>query len=271
MISNQDKTAVIFGLRNDLSLAWPIALILKASGCRVALSYTRETERDVRHLAKKEQFDSDLMGEVDVRSETQLKQYTGQVAAETGGIDYVLHAVAFGNSKVMCTRVPGQDAEHIPDFIDIPFEDFIDSFDISAYSLIRVARAVRPHLNSGASLLALTFNASQRVFPEYSGMAVNKAALETIVKYLAHYFGPSKVRVNAISAGMVMTTSAGGIKGARKLRKLYRQIGPLGNVTAEEVAQTALYYLSDLSRKVSGNNHFVDGGFNVMGIGTYES
>ena len=271
MISNHNKTALIFGLRNDLSLAYPIALILKKSGCHVALSFTKESESEVRFLAQKDQFDPDLLGEVDIRDESQLHHYFRNVAAKTRGVDYILHAVAFGSPKVMCTKLPGQDPKQVPEFIDIPFEDFMDSFNISAYSMIRVARAATPFLNQGASLLALTFNASQRVFPEYSGMGVNKAALEAIIKYLSHYFGPRKVRVNAISAGIVMTTSSGGIKGVRKLRKFCKNSGPLGNITAEDVAQTALYYFSDLSTKVSGNIHFVDGAFNIMGIGTYES
>lgn len=270
MISNENKTALIFGLRNDLSIAYPIASMLQQTGCRVALSYTRETEPDVRYLAEKDHLDPDLLGEVDIRDESQLDQFVQRVASITGGIDYVLHAVAFGNPKVMCTKLPGQDPKDIPEFIDIPFEDFMDSFNISAYSMLRMARAVAPFLNQGASLLALTFNASQRVFPEYSGMGINKAALEAIIKYLSHYFGPRRVRVNAISAGIVVTTSSGGIRGVRKLRKLCKHSGPLGNVTAEEIAQSALYYFSDLSTKVSGNIHFVDGGFNIMGIGAYE-
>lgn len=271
MISNNEKTALIFGLRNDLSLAYPIALILKESGCRVALSYTKESEADVKQLAQKNQFDPELLGEVDIRDETQIDRYIRHVVAKTGGIDFILHAVAFGSPKVMCTTLPGQDPKEVPEFIDIPFDAFMDSFNISAYSMIRVARAATPFLNQDASLVALTFNASQRVFPEYAGMGINKAALEAIVKYLAHFFGPRKVRVNAISAGIVITTSSGGIKGVRKLRKFCKNSGPLGNITAEDVAQTALYYFSDLSTKVSGNIHFVDGAFNIMGVGAYES
>jgi len=121
-----------------------------------------------------------------------------------------------------------------------------------------------------ASVLTLTYNASQRVFPAYAGMAINKAALENIMLYLASYFRKSGIRVNAISAGLVMTTSSGGINGVRKLRKIGKATAPLGNVSAENVADTALYYFSDLSLKVTGNIHFVDGGFKIMGIGIDE-
>lgn len=117
-----------------------------------------------------------------------------------------------------------------------------------------------------ASLVTLTYNASQRVFPSYAGMAINKAALENIMLYLASYFRKSGVRVNAISAGLVMSTSAGGINGVRRLRKMGKVTAPLGNIAAADVADAALYYFSDLSKKVTGNIHFVDGGFNIMGV-----
>ena len=146
----------------------------------------------------------------------------------------------------------------------------MESFNISAYSLLRISRAAEPLLAKNASILTLTYNASQRVFPNYAGMSINKAALENIMQYLAHYFRNNQVRVNAISAGLVMTTSSGGLNGVRKLRKIGKVTAPLGNVTAEDVANSALYYFSNLSEKISGNIHFVDGGFNIMGLAVEE-
>ncbi len=142
----------------------------------------------------------------------------------------------------------------------------MDSFNISAYSLLRICRVVEPRLAQGASVLTLTYNASQRVFPGYAGMSINKAALENIMLYLAHYMGQAGVRVNAVSAGLVMTTSAGGIKGVRQLRKIGKHTAPLGNIKAEDVADTAMYYFSPQSRMVTGNIHYLDGGFNIMGV-----
>jgi enoyl-[acyl-carrier protein] reductase I len=142
----------------------------------------------------------------------------------------------------------------------------MDSFNISAYSLLRICRVAEPYFATGASVLTLTYNASQRVFPGYAGMSINKAALENIMLYLAHYFGSRGVKVNALSAGLVMTTSAGGIKGVRTLRKIGKHTAPLGNITAGDVADTALYYFSPLSQKITGNIHYVDGGFNIMGV-----
>ncbi len=162
--------------------------------------------------------------------------------------------------------MPGSDGP-APSYLDIPFEDLMDSFNISAYSLLRISRVAKPLLANNASILTLTYNASQRVFPGYAGMAINKAALENIMLYLASYFRETGVRVNAISAGLVMTTSSGGIFGVRKLRKVGKFTAPLGNIDASDVGDTALYYFSDLSKKVTGNIHFVDGGFNIMGLG----
>jgi len=266
MIDNKDKVAVIFGVRNESSIAWDIAVKLHRSGSKVALSYVAETKDEVIYLMGQNGMDANLSAEVDVRNEEQITSFMQMVYNTIGPIDYVLHGVAFGSQSVMCYSLPGSN-EPPPSYIDIPFEDLMDSFNISAYSLLRICRVARPLLAKNASILTLTYNASQRVFPGYAGMAINKAALENIVIYLASYFRDAGVRVNAISAGLVMTTSSGGIFGVRRLRKMGKFTAPLGNIDAGDVGDTALYYFSNLSKKVSGNIHFVDGGFNVMGIG----
>lgn len=265
IMDNSGKTALIFGVRNDSSIAWHIALKLIASGCRVTFSYVADTEQTVKALLEANGLDTALAFRVDVREEADIRHYVEAVHRQYGNIDYILHGVAYGNHKVMCSAPPGS-GETPPEYIDIPFEDLMDSFNISAYSLLRICRVARPYLNPSASVLTLTYNASRRVFPGYSGMGINKAALENMVIYLAQYFGASGIRVNAISAGLVMTTSAGGIKGVRQLRKIGKQTAPLGNIQAADVADTALYYFSSLSQKVTGNIHFLDGGFNIMGV-----
>ena len=266
MINNEDKVAVIFGVRNESSIAYDIAVKLHLSGCKVALSYTADTKDEVLHLMRQNGMDSRLSAEVDVRNELEITAFIQMVYNQAGPINYVLHGVAFGSQQVMCYSLPGS-TEPAPSYIDIPFEDLMDSFNISAYSLLRISRVAKPLLAKHASILTLTYNASQRVFPAYAGMAINKAALENIMLYLASYFRETGVRVNAISAGLVMTTSSGGISGVRKLRKIGKFTAPLGNIDASDVGDTALYYFSDLSKKVTGNIHFVDGGFNIMGIG----
>lgn len=265
MINNEGKTALIFGVRNDSSIAWHIAKKLFDTGCNLAISYVPDTEAEVNALLNASGMGDVLTACVDVRDEQRVRQFVELSYARYGQIDYLLHGVAYGNHKVMCSVPPGS-AEEPLRYTHIPFEDLMDSFNISAYSLIRICRVAEPYFAPSASVLTLTYNASQRVFPGYAGMGINKAALENIVRQLAHYFGPSGVRVNAVSAGLVMTTSAGGIKGVRQLRKIGKQTAPLGNIKAEDVADAALYYFSSFSQRVTGNIHFVDGGFNIMGV-----
>ncbi len=265
MIDNTNKVAVIFGVRNESSIAWDIALKLHASGCKVALSYVADTKDELLYLMDKAGMDSQFSGEVDVRNEAQITSFIQNIHSNLGLINYILHGVAYGSQQVMCYSTPGS-TEPSPSYLDIPFEDLMDAFNISAYSLLRICRVAKPYLAKNASVLTLTYNASQRVFPGYAGMGINKAALENIVLYLANHFRTEQVRVNAISAGLVMTTSAGGISGVRTLRKIGKVTAPLGNITAGDVGDAALYYFSDLSKKVTGNIHFVDGGFNIMGV-----
>jgi enoyl-[acyl-carrier protein] reductase I len=270
MINNHNKVAAIFGVRNDSSIAFDIALKLHQSGCKVALSYVAETKDEVLHLMDRHGMDHRLSAEVDVRNEEQITTFIKLINTELAPIDYILHGVAFGSQNVMCYALPGTN-EPAPLYLNIPFDELMDSFDISAYSLLRICRVAQPYLAKNASILTLTYNASQRVFPGYAGMGINKAALENIVLYLASYFRDMNVRVNAISAGLVMTTSAGGINGVRKLRKMGKFTAPLGNIDKGDVGDTALYYFSSLSKKVTGNIHFVDGGFNIMGLGVDEA
>ncbi len=269
MINNKDKIAVVFGVRNDSSIAFHVALRLHQSGCKVVLNYVEDTKDEVLFLLEKNGMDSTYAAHVDVRDEDQISNFLKNIYEGLGPIDYILHGVAFGNQSVMCYSLPGSN-EPKPSYIDIPFEDLMDSFNISAYSLLRICRVAEPLLAENASVLTLTYNASQRVFPGYAGMSVNKAALENIMIYLSSYFRKIGVRVNAVSAGLVMTTSAGGINGVRKLRKLGKVTAPLGNIVASDVADTALYYFSNLSKKVTGNVHYVDGGFNIMGVAVDE-
>lgn len=269
MIDNKDKVAVIFGVRNDSSIAYDVAVKLHKSGCKIALSYVEETKLNVLHLLSELGIDSAFAMEVDVRNEEQITDFLTFVNQEIGPIDYILHGVAFGNQNVICYTLPGSD-EPAPTYLNIPFEDLMDSFNISAYSLLRIARCAEPFMAANASLLTLTYNASQRVFPNYAGMSINKAALENIVLYLADYFRSKHIRVNAVSAGLVMTSSAGAVNGIRKLRKITKLTAPLGNITADDVGNAALYYFSGLSKKVTGNIHYVDGGFNIMGLGIDE-
>lgn len=265
MINNSGKTSLIFGIRNDSSIAFHTAKTLHESGCTVAVNYLPDTKDDVLQLLESNGMNTGLAYEVDVRDEPAIEHFVKSVHEKTGSIDYILHSVAYGNYKVMCSSIPGSN-EGPPRYLDIPFEDLMESFDISAYSLLRICRVAEQYLADNASIVTLTYNASQKIFSGYAGMGINKAALENMVLYLSDYFGPKGIRINAISAGLVMTTSSGGIKGVRSLRKIGKKTAPLGNIKSQDVANAALYYFSNLSQKITGNNHYVDGGLNIMGV-----
>jgi len=267
MINNTGKNALLFGVRNDSSIAWSIALKLLESKCNVALSVAHENVAVVNKMVAN--LPIQVFG-CDIRKDKEVEAIILSLKGKWSQIDYLLHGVAYGNHKVMCTVQPGT-KETPPEFIDIPFEDFMDSFNISAFSFMRICKQSKLLLAEDASILTLSYQASQKVLPGYAGMSINKAALENMVKYLAWFFGASNIRVNAVSAGLVMTTSAGGIKGVRKLRKMGKLSAPLGNITADDVANSALFYFSDLSKGTTGNLHYIDGGLNIMAIATNEA
>jgi len=266
MLNNTNKTAVIFGIRNDMSISFEIAKKLKASGANVIVTYAAENEKDVKDLILREQFDDSLSCTIDVTIENDIASFFNRVSKKYPQIDYILHGVAYGSPKIIATAAFGKKDAAEFDYLSMPFEDLTAAIDVGAYSFIRIARNALPFLKPNSSLLTLTYLASNRVVPNYAGMAIVKAAVENITIYLAQSLGKKGIRVNALSAGLVMTSSAAGIKGIRKMRELSSQTAPLGNITAQEVANTALYYFSDLSLKNTGNIHYVDGGYNIMGI-----
>ncbi len=260
----ENKVAVIFGVRNDRSIAFAVAKKLAEEGVKVAVSYTENTKEDVLFCLEQAGISTELCGLVDITNEEQITSYFQMVAEKAGAINYILHSVAYGSHKVLCSKSPFSD-EPAPKYLDIPFEDLMEAIDISAYSLLRVVRASKLFLAKNASFLTTTYNASQRVIPKYAGMAIAKACLENIMKYLAHFLGKEGHRINALSPGLLMTTSAASIQGVRTMRKQSAAMSPLGNISLEDVAETAGYYFSDASKKMTGNIHYIDGGLNIMG------
>ncbi len=258
------KTALITGVRNDRSIAFAVAKKLHEMDYNLAISYTAETKEDVLFQLQRHGMSDALTAEVDIRNEQQVSIFCAAIADKFGSIDYVLHAVAYGSPKVLCTKAPFSQ-EDPPGYIDIPLDDLVEAIDIGAYSLLRLVRAALPYLGKNASVLTTTYNASQRVLPAYAGMAMVKACLENCMKYLAWSLGSTGHRVNAVSPGLLMTTSAAAIKGVRSMRKQSSEISPLGNIALTDVAEAAAYFLSDASKKVTGNIHYIDGGLNIMG------
>ncbi len=247
------KRGVIFGVANDMSIAWGIAQMLKEDGAELAFTYLNEAlEKRVRPLA--ESLGSTLVLPCDVASDAEIEAVFATLQQEWGTIDFVVHAVAFANREDL--KKP---------FSQTSREGFKLAMDISAYSLVAVTRYAAPLMSNGGSIITLTYLGATRAVPNYNVMGVAKAALESAMRYLAAELGEKGIRVNAISAGPIRTLAASGIANFKAKIGLMDDYAPLRRtVTQEEVGKSALYLLSDLSSGVTGEVHFVDAGFNFV-------
>ncbi|QPC82172.1 enoyl-ACP reductase [Phototrophicus methaneseepsis] len=250
------KVALVFGLANNRSIAWGIVQALHEAGATIALSYANEAlERRVRPLG--EEVGAEIIMECDLSGDySGLDAVFEAVKEKYGKIDILVHAVAFAPREDLGGR-----------FIDVSREGFHTAMDISAYSLIAMAKRAEPLMPEGGSIMAMTYFAAEKVMPDYNAMAIAKASLETITRYLAVDMGPSKIRVNAISAGPIKTLAGAGIPGFRNLLRYFDKVAPLREkVNIEEVGQTALFLASDMSTKVTGEILHIDSGYNVLGL-----
>jgi enoyl-[acyl-carrier protein] reductase I len=250
------KHGLIVGVANKRSISWAIAQAAAAAGARLALTYPSERlEENVRELATT--LDNPLVLPCDVGDDQQIASLSATLEREFGGLDFLLHGAAFAPA----------DALKNP-FTETSRESFRVALDISAYSLIGLSRAVVPLMEKrgGGSILTLTFLGSDRVFTNYNVMGVAKAALESSVRYLASDLGPKNIRVNAISAGAIKTLASAGISGISTMLQAYRERSPLRRgVETAEVADAAMFLLSNASRAVTGEILMVDSGFHAMG------
>jgi enoyl-[acyl-carrier protein] reductase I len=251
------KLGLIVGVANKRSISWAIAQAAQAAGARLALTYpSARLEENVRELAAK--LDNALVLPCDVCSDEQIMELAASLDREFGGLDFLVHGAAFA---------PGTALDK--PFVETTREDFRVALDVSAYSLVALARAVRSLMErrGAGSVLTLTYLGSQRVFQNYNVMGVAKAALESAVRYLASDLGPSNIRVNALSAGPIKTLAAAGISGFSNILQVYRERTPLRrNVELAEVADSALFLLSPASRGVTGEILLVDAGYHIVGI-----
>ena len=249
------KVALIFGVANKNSIAWGITRKLHEEGATIALSYAGEVlEKRVFPLA--EEIGCDFVEQADVTNDEQLDALFAKVKERYGKIDVLVHCVAYANREDLGGR-----------FMDISRDGFKLALDISAFSLIAMAKRAEPLMPNGGSIMSLTYFAAEKVMPKYNVMAIAKAALENITRYLANDLGPQGIRVNAISAGPIKTLAAAGVPGFRTMVKAFERAAPLRRmVTTEDVGNTALWLASDLGSAVTGEIVHVDAGYNVLGL-----
>jgi enoyl-[acyl-carrier protein] reductase I len=251
----QGKRGLIMGLANDKSLAWGIAQKLAEQGAELAFSYQGDALlKRVKPLA--EQLGSDTLIDCDVADMDALDTAFDTLKAKWPTIDFVVHAIGFSDKSQLRGK-----------FYDTTLDNFLMTMNISAYSLVAVAKRARAMMPEGGSILTLTYYGAEKVIPHYNVMGVAKAALETSVKYLAVDLGPENIRVNAISAGPIQTLAARGIGDFNYILKWNELNSPMRRtVTIEDVGGAGLYMLSDLSSGVTGEIHHVDAGYNVIGM-----
>ncbi len=249
------KNALIFGVANDHSIAWGIAQALHAQGAEIGFS-SIESLIDKRVWPLAESIGSTFVEPADVQSDEEIARVFARWGETHDRLDILVHALAFAKREDLTGA-----------FVDTSRDGFALALDVSAYSLVALAREARPYLRSGSSILTLTYYGAEKVVAHYNVMGVAKAALEASVRYLAADLGPDGIRVNAISAGPVRTLAASGIAGFKKMYGSFAEVAPLrANITIEDVGRSAVYLASDLSSAVTGEVLYVDGGFSVMGI-----
>jgi enoyl-[acyl-carrier protein] reductase I len=251
-----DSVGLVVGVANKRSISWAIAQAAAAAGARLALTYQgARLEENVRELAAT--LDDPLLAPCDVTSDAEIDALFAAIAARYGRLDFLVHGVAFAH----------RDDLDRP-FVETSREGFRRALDVSAYSLVALARGAAPLMaERGGSILTLSYLGAERVFPNYNVMGVAKAALESSVRYLAADLGPKNIRVNAISAGPIKTLAASGISGFSSILQTYRDRAPLRRtVDAAEVADAAVFLLGPAGRAVTGEVLLVDGGYHAMGL-----
>lgn len=252
----EGKKVLVLGVANDRSIAWGIAQALHREGAELAFNYLNEAlERRVRPLAESIQCDN--VFECDVQKEEQIDAMFAELKDRWGTIDAIVHSLAYAEKDDLSNR-----------FVNTSRSGFQTALDISAYSLVSVAKRALPLMSEkGGSIVTLSYLGAERVVQNYNVMGVAKAALEASVRYLAADLGQENIRVNAISAGPIKTLAASGIPQFRDMLTAFAEKAPLKrNVTQEDVANTGLYLLSPLASGVTGEVVYVDCGFSIMGM-----
>lgn len=254
------RKALIFGVANDHSIAWGIARALHAAGALVGFSSVEMLiDKRVRPLA--DSIGSTFVEPCDVQNDADIDRVFARWQRQQGNLDILVHALAFAKREELDGR-----------FMETSRAGFALALDISAYSMVALARGAAPLMGGGGSMMTLSYYGAEKVVANYNVMGVAKAALEASVRYLAADLGPDGIRVNAISAGPIRTLAASGVSGFKQMHSKFPSFAPLRrNVTMDDVGATALYLASDLSAGVTGETIYVDAGFNIIGVPTGEA
>jgi enoyl-[acyl-carrier protein] reductase I len=249
------KRGLILGVANNRSIAWGIAKSARAHGAELAFTYQGDAlKKRVEPLAG--EVGGIVVGHCDVTDPATIDAVFAATAAKWGAIDFVVHAIAFSDRAQLDGR-----------YIETTQDNFVNTMVISCYSFTAIAQRAEKLMPNGGAMLTLTYYGAEKWMPHYNVMGIAKAGLEASVRYLAADLGTKKIRVNAISAGPIKTLAAAGIGDFRYILSWNEHNTPLRrNITADEVGDTAVYLLSDLSRGVTGEIHHVDAGYHIVGM-----
>ncbi len=250
----EGKKALILGVANERSIAWGIAQSFKEQGARIALTYLNDAlKKRVEPLSQK--LGTDFLCEMDVTVDGHYKELHDTLQSNWGSFDILVHSLAFADREDLKGR-----------FVDTSRNGFQLAMDVSAYSLVGLCQSLKNIMNPGSSIMAMTYHGSQKVVKNYNVMGVAKAALEASSRYLADDLGPENIRVNCISAGPIKTLAASGISGFRGILDQVTEKAPMRrNITPHDVGGVATYLASDLSHGVTGQIHYVDSGYSILG------
>ena len=254
------KRGLIMGIANNRSIAWGIARVLSEEGATLAITYQGDSlGKRVEPLTKK--INCDILTPADVQDENSLNKLFELIDIKWGSFDFLVHAIAFSDKEELNGR-----------FVNTSRKNFLNSLDISCYSLVDLSKRSVPLMKMGGSIVTLSYIGSQRVTPNYNVMGVAKAALESAVRYLSNDLGEQKIRVNAISPGPMKTLAGAAIGGARQVYRTTESNAPLrSNPTLDSIGGTALYLVSDYGSLTTGEVIFVDGGYHLMGLPQLEN
>ncbi len=252
----QNKFGIIFGVANKRSIAWTTAQAVHEAGARLAFTYQGERLKDnVQSLTSTLMPDA-LLLPCDVTRQEEVDEVFQSVRREFGRLDFLIHSIAYAPREAL----EGE-------YLNTTREAFLTALEISAYSLVQLARAAAPLMTDGGSIVAMTYYGAEKVVAGYNVMGVAKAALEASTRYLANDLGPRNIRINAISAGPIQTLSARGVANLSTMMKHHAERAPLRrNVDVREVGNTALFLCSPLASGITGEVIYVDCGYNIMGI-----